>query len=89
MSGRLVDEGLQGLPGELGIIRIDGVTRVSLGHPERARILLEGLGQGFACGLALAGHVGDQTAVIALIILRPIGTAQTVKGVTSCKQRSP
>ena len=53
---------------------------VGIGHPERRRVLLEGLGEGHAGHFVLAGDVGDQRAVVALIELCPIGVAQTVEG---------
>ena len=56
------------------------MTGIGIRHSEGRRVLLEGLREGDARGFALACHVGDQGAVIALIELRPVGIAQAVEG---------
>ena len=55
------------------------MARIGVGHSERGRVSLEGLREGLARQLVAPGHVGDQGAVIALIVLRPIGAAQRVE----------
>ena len=71
--------GLEGLAGELAVVVVHRVARIGVGHPERDGILLEGLGESLARDVVPAGDVGDQSAMIALIELRPIGIAQAVE----------
>ena len=75
MALRLGDVGLQRLERELAVIVVHRVAGIGLGHPERAGILLEGLGKGRPRHVVLAGEVGDEAAMIALIELRPVGVA--------------
>ena len=55
------------------------MARIGVGHSQRGRISLEGLRESLACQLVAAGHVGNERAVIALIVLCPIGAAQRVE----------
>src|SRR4030067_2388060 len=80
MARGLADMSLQRLAGELAIVGVHRMARVGVGHPERRWILLEGLGEGLARHVMLAGDVGDERTVVALIELSPIGIAQTVEG---------
>ena len=79
MGRGLGDVRLERLAGELAVVLVDRMARIGVGHPERRRVLLEGLGEGLACDVMPAGDVGDQRAMIALIELRPIGVAQAVE----------
>ena len=79
MGRRLGDVGLQSLAGELAVVVVERVARIGVGHSQRRRILLEGLGESLARRVMLAGKVGDQRPMIALIELRPVGIAQTVE----------
>ncbi len=79
LRSRLGDMGLQRSPGQLAVLGIHRVARISVGDPERGRILFECLGVGPARDVALAGDVGDQRAVVTLIELRPIGIAELVE----------
>ena len=56
------------------------MTGIGIRHSERRRALLEGLREGNPRRVALAGDIGDQGAVIALIELRPVGVAQRIEG---------
>src|SRR4029079_3260145 len=79
MRCRLGDVGLERLARELAVILIYRMARTSVPQPKRTRILLEGLGESLAGDVVLAGHVGDQSAVVALIELGPVGIAQAVE----------
>ena len=80
MLRRFGDVGLQRLLGELAVVGVERVTGIGVGHSEGRRVLLEGLREGDARRFALAGDIGDQRAVIALIELRPVCVAQTIQG---------
>src|SRR3989304_4135170 len=80
MARGLTDMSLQRLAGELAIAGVHRMARVGVGHPERRWILLEGLGESLARHVMLAGDVGDERTVVALIELGPVGIAQAVEG---------
>ena len=80
MLRRFGDVGLQRLLGELAVVGVERVTGIGIGHSECRRVLLEGLREGDPRRFALAGDIGDQRAVIALIELRPVGVAQAIEG---------
>ena len=80
MLRRLGDMGLERLLGELAVVGVHQVPRIGVGHPQGRRVLLEGLGEGDPRHVALAGHIGDQRAVVALIELCPVGIAQRIEG---------
>ena len=71
--------GGQSLAGELAIIVIHRMARIGLGNAERRRIFLKAWAKAWRRHVVLAGQIGDQATVIALIELGPIGVAQAVE----------